>query len=47
MSVTSGGDALDGVVRTGERRDVRHLVLDGGLTDGALDSSSSKCGARK
>ena len=36
MSVPCGGDALDGVVRTGKRRDVRHLVLDGGLADGAF-----------
>ena len=40
MAIASGGDALDGVVGTGEGRDVRNLVLDGGLTDGAfvLDS---------
>ena len=36
MAVTGGGDALDGVVGTGERRDVGHLVLDGGLADGAF-----------
>ena len=36
MSVPCSGDALDGVVGTGERRDVRHLVLDGGLADGAF-----------
>ena len=36
MAVTSSGDALDGVVGTGEGRDVRHLVLDGGLADGAF-----------
>ena len=36
MSVPCGGDALDGVVRTGERRDVRLLVLDGGLADSAF-----------
>ena len=47
MSVPCGGDSLDSVVGTGEGRDVRHLVLDGGLADGALDSSSPKCGARK
>ncbi len=29
MSVPCGGDALHGVVRTGKRCDVRHLVLDG------------------
>jgi len=28
ISVPCGGDALDGVVGTGEGRDVRHLVLD-------------------
>ena len=28
MSVTSGGDALDGVVGSGEGRDVRNLVVD-------------------
>ena len=36
MAVPCGGDALDGVVGTGERCDVRHLVLDGGLADGAF-----------
>ena len=36
MAVAGGGDALDGVVGTGERRDVRNLVLDGGLADGAF-----------
>ena len=36
MAVPCSGDALDGVVGTGERRDVRHLVLDGGLADGAF-----------
>ena len=36
MSVPCSGDALDGVVGTGERRDVRNLVLDGGLADGAF-----------
>ena len=36
MAVTSSGDALDSVVGTGEGRDVRHLVLDGGLADGAF-----------
>ena len=36
MPVTSGGDALHGVVGTGKRGDVRHLVLDGGLADGAF-----------
>ena len=36
MSVTSSGDALDGVVGTGEGRDVGDLVLDGGLADGAF-----------
>ena len=28
VAVTSGGDALDGVVGTGEGRDVRNLVVD-------------------
>ena len=28
MAVAGSGDALDGVVRTGEGRDVRNLVLD-------------------
>ena len=36
MSVTGGGDALDSVVGTGEGRDVRNLVLDSGLADGAF-----------
>jgi len=36
MAVAGGGDALDGVVGTGERGDVRHLVLDGGLADSAF-----------
>ena len=36
VTVASGGDALHGVVRTGKGRDVRNLVLDGGLTDGAF-----------
>ena len=36
MSVPCGGDALDGVVRTGKRRDVGDLVLDGGLADSAF-----------
>ena len=36
MAVTSGGDALHGVVGTGEGRDVGDLVLDGGLADGAF-----------
>ena len=36
MAVPCGGDALDGVVGTGEGRDVRNLVLDGGLADGAF-----------
>ena len=36
MAVAGGGDALHGVVGTGERRDVRNLVLDGGLADGAF-----------
>ena len=36
MAVPCGGDALDGVVRTGKRRDVRHLVLDGSLADSAF-----------
>ena len=47
MAVAGSSDALDGVVGTGEGRDVRHLVLDGGLANSALDSSSLKCGARK
>ena len=36
MAITSCRDALHGVVGTGERGDVRHLVLDGGLADGAF-----------
>ena len=36
MAVAGGGDALDGVVGTGERRDVGDLVLDGGLADSAF-----------
>ncbi len=36
MSVPCSGDALDGVVGTSEGRDVRNLVLDGGLTDSAF-----------
>ena len=36
VAVTSCSDALDGVVGTGKRGDVRHLVLDGGLADGAF-----------
>ena len=36
VAVTSGGNSLHGVVRTGERCDVRHLVLDGGLADCAF-----------
>ena len=36
MSVPCSGDALHGVVGTGEGRDVRNLVLDGGLADGAF-----------
>ena len=36
MSVPCSGNALHGVVGTGEGRDVRHLVLDGGLADGAF-----------
>ena len=36
MAVPCGGDALHGVVGTSEGRDVRHLVLDGGLADGAF-----------
>ena len=35
-SVPCGGDALDSVVGTGEGRDVRNLVLDSGLADGAF-----------
>ena len=40
MSVPCGGDALDGVVGTGEGRDVRNLVLDGSLTDGGFIGNS-------
>ena len=36
MPIPCGGDALHGVVGTGEGRDVRHLVLNGGLADGAF-----------
>ena len=36
VAVAGGGDALDGVVRTGKRRDVRYLVLDGSLADSAF-----------
>ena len=36
MAVPCGGDALHGVVCTGKRGDVGHLVLDGGLADGAF-----------
>ena len=36
MAVTSGGDALNGVVGTGEGRDVRNLVLNGSLADSAF-----------
>ena len=36
MTVASGSDSFNGVVGTGEGRDVRHLVLDGGLADGAF-----------
>ena len=36
MPVSCCRNTLDGVVCTGERRDVRNLVLDGGLTDGAF-----------
>ncbi len=36
MSVPCSGDALDGVVGTGEGRDVGNLVLDGGLADSAF-----------
>ena len=36
VAVVGGGDALHGVVRTGEGCDVRNLVLDGGLADGAF-----------
>ena len=36
MAVPCSSDALHGVVGTGEGRDVRDLVLDGGLADGAF-----------
>ena len=36
MALLGGGDALNGVVSTGEGRDVRNLVLDGGLADCAF-----------
>jgi len=36
VAVAGGGDALHGVVGTGEGRDVGDLVLDGGLTDSAF-----------
>ena len=36
MALLSRCDALNGVVGTGKRRDVRNLVLDGGLADGAF-----------
>ena len=36
MALLGGGDALNGVVGTGEGRDVRNLVLDGSLADGAF-----------
>ena len=36
VSVPCSGDALNGVVGTGEGRDVGNLVLDGGLADGAF-----------
>ena len=36
VTVAGGGDALHGVVGTSEGRDVRNLVLDGGLTDSAF-----------
>ena len=36
MSVPCGRNSLHGVVGTGVRGDVRHLVLDGGLADGAF-----------
>ncbi len=35
-----GANALDGVVGAGEGRDVRNLVLDGGLADGGFISHS-------
>ena len=47
MALLGGGDALNGVVGTGEGRDVGNLVLDGGLADGALEPSAPKCWARK
>ncbi len=47
VAVPCGGDALHGVVGTGEGRNVRDLVLDGGLADSALEPSAPKCGARK
>ena len=40
VAVAGSGDALHGVVGTGEGRDVRDLVLDGGLADGALEPSA-------
>ena len=36
VAVASSRDALNGVVGTGEGRDVRNLVLDGGLADSAF-----------
>ena len=36
MSVPCSGDTFNGVVGTGEGRDVGNLVLDGGLADGAF-----------
>ena len=36
MALLGCGNALHGVVGTGKRRDVRNLVLDGGLADGAF-----------
>ena len=36
VAVPCCGDALNGVVGTGEGRDVRNLVLDGGLADSAF-----------
>ena len=36
MSIPCSGDALHGVVGTGEGRDVRNLVFNGGLTDSAF-----------
>ena len=47
MALASRCDALNGVVGTGEGRDVGNLVLDGGLADGALEPSAPKCWARK